>query len=103
MCALGQDIEELYQPDPERLFKFWTTLQDMFITLYGLLLPKNEPERGGATDEATPLPRATSVTASTGSSIAATPLARPPAFIDTPFPSRKEYDAWVAAGSFTGL
>lgn len=64
--------------------------------------PKNEPERGGATDQATPLPRATSVTASTGSSIAATPLARPPAFIDTPFPSRKEYDAWVAAGSLRG-
>lgn len=39
VCALGQDIEELYQPDPERLFKFWTTLQDMFITLYGLEKP----------------------------------------------------------------
>jgi len=32
-CA-GLDITEFYNPNPDRLAKFWTTLQDTWLALY---------------------------------------------------------------------
>lgn len=37
-CA-GLDILEMYKPDPERVRKFWTTLQDAWILLYSVSYP----------------------------------------------------------------
>lgn len=37
-CA-GLDIFEMYKPNPERVRKFWTTLQDTWIKLYGSSYP----------------------------------------------------------------
>lgn len=37
--SAGLDIFEMYKPDPERLTKFWTTLQDTWIKLYGSSYP----------------------------------------------------------------
>eukprot|EP00729_Bicosta_minor_P010169 gene10169-31215_t len=31
--SAGLDIEEMYKPDPERLHKFWFTLQELFLRL----------------------------------------------------------------------
>ncbi len=33
--SAGLDLTELYQPSPERLNKFWTSFQQLFIDLYG--------------------------------------------------------------------
>ena len=33
--SAGLDITEMYQPDNERLAKFWEALQDLWISLYG--------------------------------------------------------------------
>ncbi|KAI4498241.1 hypothetical protein M0802_006727 [Mischocyttarus mexicanus] len=35
----GLDIMEMYKPDLERFSNFWRTLQDTWITLYGLEIP----------------------------------------------------------------
>ena len=35
----GLDIMEMYKPDDTRVEKFWTALQDAWITLYGLRIP----------------------------------------------------------------
>jgi len=37
-CA-GLDIKELYKPNPDRLTKFWTTLQDTWLSLYTTSFP----------------------------------------------------------------
>jgi len=37
-CA-GLDITEFYNPNPDRLAKFWTTLQDTWLTLYTTPFP----------------------------------------------------------------
>jgi 3,2-trans-enoyl-CoA isomerase len=37
-CA-GLDIMEMYEPDEARLNQFWTTLQEVWIALYGSRLP----------------------------------------------------------------
>ncbi|KNC85772.1 hypothetical protein SARC_02076 [Sphaeroforma arctica JP610] len=37
-CA-GIDLSEMYRPNPERLPKFWKSLQQMWLTLYGTRLP----------------------------------------------------------------
>jgi len=37
-CA-GLDITEMYQPDRQRLERFWGSLQDLWLTLYGFKLP----------------------------------------------------------------
>ena len=37
-CA-GLEITEMYQPDPDRLRQFWSSLQDLWITLYSYKLP----------------------------------------------------------------
>lgn len=35
----GIDIMELYKPDITRATEYWTTLQDTWLTLYGLKIP----------------------------------------------------------------
>lgn len=35
MFSAGLDIMEMYKPDLERTAKFWTTLQDVWLKLYG--------------------------------------------------------------------
>lgn len=35
----GLDIREMYNRDENQLTKFWTTLQDTWLTLYGLEMP----------------------------------------------------------------
>jgi len=35
----GLDIMEMYKPDETRVVKFWTALQDAWMTLYGLGIP----------------------------------------------------------------
>lgn len=35
----GLDILEMYKPDPERVRKFWKTLQDAWLLLYGVSYP----------------------------------------------------------------
>lgn len=37
--SAGLDILEMYKPDQDRIEKFWLTLQDMWITLYGSSYP----------------------------------------------------------------
>ncbi|XP_047358931.1 enoyl-CoA delta isomerase 1, mitochondrial-like [Vespa velutina] len=37
--SAGLDIMELYKPDIERLTAYWRTLQDTWMTLYGLEIP----------------------------------------------------------------
>ncbi|XP_060520511.1 enoyl-CoA delta isomerase 1, mitochondrial-like [Cylas formicarius] len=37
--SAGLDIMEMYKPDPNRAKKFWLTLQDVFIKLYGSPYP----------------------------------------------------------------
>lgn len=34
MFSAGLDITEFYNPNPDRLAKFWTTLQDTWLTFY---------------------------------------------------------------------
>jgi len=33
--SAGLDLNELYKPDPERLTKFWSSFQQLFLDLYG--------------------------------------------------------------------
>lgn len=37
--SAGLDILEMYKPNPDRINKFWTALQDMWIKLYGTSFP----------------------------------------------------------------
>lgn len=37
--SAGLDITEMYQPDPDRLRYFWSTLQETWINLYGCSYP----------------------------------------------------------------
>ncbi|KAH8412000.1 hypothetical protein KR222_006173 [Zaprionus bogoriensis] len=37
--SAGLDILEMYQPDKERIRAFWTTLQDVWLALYGSSVP----------------------------------------------------------------
>lgn len=37
--SAGLDIMEMYKPDDTRVENFWTTLQDTWMTLYGLGIP----------------------------------------------------------------
>ncbi|ALC38333.1 CG4594 [Drosophila busckii] len=37
--SAGLDILEMYKPDKERLKAFWTTLQDVWLALYGSAVP----------------------------------------------------------------
>lgn len=37
--SAGLDIREMLKPDVKRLNEFWTSLQDMWLTLYGLKIP----------------------------------------------------------------
>jgi len=37
-CA-GLDITEFYNPNPDRLAKFWTSLQDTWLSLYMASFP----------------------------------------------------------------
>ncbi|XP_033211392.1 enoyl-CoA delta isomerase 1, mitochondrial-like [Belonocnema kinseyi] len=37
--SAGLDIMEMYKPDISRCTQFWTTLQDFWLTLYGLEIP----------------------------------------------------------------
>ncbi|XP_019878627.2 enoyl-CoA delta isomerase 1, mitochondrial-like [Aethina tumida] len=37
--SAGLDIMEMYKPDPDRVRSFWTTLQEMWIKLYGSAYP----------------------------------------------------------------
>jgi len=37
--SAGLDIMEMYKPDPERAKKFWVTLQDLYLVLYGSSYP----------------------------------------------------------------
>lgn len=44
----GIDIAELYQPRHERLASFWSSLQDLWLTLYGLRKPSVAAINGAA-------------------------------------------------------
>lgn len=37
--SAGLDILEMYKPDAERVRAFWTTLQDVWLKLYGSAFP----------------------------------------------------------------
>lgn len=37
--SAGLDLLEMYKPDPDRIKKFWTALQDMWLKLYGSSYP----------------------------------------------------------------
>lgn len=37
--SAGLDITEFYKPNPDRLTKFWTTLQDTWLALYTTPFP----------------------------------------------------------------
>lgn len=37
--SAGLDILEMYKPDPEKVKLFWTTLQGMWLQLYGSAYP----------------------------------------------------------------
>lgn len=37
--SAGLDIMEMYKPDMKRCSEFWTSLQDLWLTLYGLSVP----------------------------------------------------------------
>lgn len=37
--SAGLDIMEMYKPDLKRCTEFWHSLQDMWLTLYGLGIP----------------------------------------------------------------
>lgn len=37
--SAGLDILEMYKPKPERFTAFWTTLQDMWLKLFGSSYP----------------------------------------------------------------
>jgi len=37
--SAGLDILEMYKPKPERVTAFWTTLQDMWLKLFGSSYP----------------------------------------------------------------
>lgn len=39
MFSAGLDITEFYNPSPDRLAKFWTTLQDTWLALYTAPFP----------------------------------------------------------------
>lgn len=44
----GLDIGELHQPSRERLVQFWSALQDLWLTFYGLRLPAIAAINGAA-------------------------------------------------------
>jgi len=37
--SAGLDLLEMYKPDPDRVRAFWGSLQEMWLTLYGLKIP----------------------------------------------------------------
>lgn len=37
--SAGLDIMEMYKPDLKRCTEFWHSLQDLFLTLYGMGIP----------------------------------------------------------------
>lgn len=37
--SAGLDIMEMYKPDPEKVKQFWSTLQEVWLKLYGSAYP----------------------------------------------------------------